>query len=99
MGRCGDDAFAEEQFQVALFQSVDFVECRFQPFAENIFAGIARNEFHPMTTQRVDSVDGLARSLFECRDFDAGFVNEHARKFVFRFGVFVDLLFGCFQRA
>ena len=76
----GHDALAEKEFQVALLQARDLVEGGLQPFAEDVLAGLARDELHAVAAQRKDGVGGIAGRLVEGRHRHRRLVGLDARE-------------------
>ncbi len=57
--------FAEEKFEVFLFEPRDFVERRPKSFAEDVLPRFARDELKPVAPQRKNGAGRTARRIFE----------------------------------
>ena len=76
--------FAEKEFQIALLEAFDLVECSLQTGPEDILTGLARDEFQPMPTQRVDCRCGLTGGILKRIDGQRRFVGLQTGKLSFR---------------
>ena len=81
-GLGGDDTLAQEELQIALFEAFDLGQGGFQPFAEDIFAGFARDELDTVPAKRKDRVGGFAGGVLQRQHRHVVLVGLEARKFV-----------------
>lgn len=79
--------FAQEELQIALLLAVDLLEGGFQPLAEDILSGLARDKFEAVATQREDPLGGRPCRILQRGGRHLEFVGLQARKLLRRIGI------------